>query len=68
MKRRDDDTIRTHLQEAKEKANEVLSEALIVLEKSVETSKASSRALLLESRRTRMASRPGMKPPLLKKR
>lgn len=65
-KREDEDTIRHSLNEVGSRANIDVAEAADAMKEAAEQSEKASRSLLLESRRTRMASRPGMKRPFIK--
>ena len=65
-KRSDDDTIRTTLHEVGSQAQIDLTEAQELLKAAAESSTDAAHSLLMESRRTRMASRPGMKRPFIK--
>jgi len=65
-KRDEDDTIRTTIQETASQASIDVALATDALMEAAKESKDAARSLLFESRRTRMASRPGMKRPPLK--
>jgi len=63
--REGDDTIRHQLTRAASKSQTDLADAVNILRGATASSEDAARALLLEARRTRMASRPGFLPPLL---
>jgi hypothetical protein len=65
-KRAEEDTVRHTLTEAASKVDIDVAEAAKRLQETAERSEKEARSLLLESRRTRMASRPGMKRPFIK--
>lgn len=66
-KRNDEDTLRHTLVDMGSKAQFDLAESAKALQEAAEQSSRAARSLILESRRTRMASRPGMKSPYAKK-
>lgn len=65
-RRSEDDTIRHTLTEVASKVDIDVAEAAKHLQESAARADSAARSLLLESRRTRMASRPGMKRPFIK--